>query len=133
MAMTSCSDGTTRGANTQPSTPQDVQQLVGSRWLLTAIANGGASRAVPEALNATWQFTGDQQFLASDTVNALSGRYRFLPTGFATTDAATTLVGYAGSDPVRLAVISGFQRMTAPAWLSLSRRPNVSSCASQVS
>lgn len=112
LALVGCSDGTTTGANSPPSAQPDVHQLVGSQWLLTEIANGGTLRTVPEALKATWQFTGDRQFLASDTVNAISGRYRFVNNGFATIDAATTLVGYVGSDPVRLAVISGFQRMT---------------------
>jgi hypothetical protein len=117
VAVAGCSNGTTSGStgggDSQPPVNQKVQTLVGSRWLLTQIADGNQSRAVPETFNATWQFTADQQFLASDTVNAISGRYRFVQVGFTTIDAATTLVGYAGSDPVRLAVISGFQKMTS--------------------
>lgn len=44
-------------------------------------------------------------------VNAISGRYRLGPAGFATLGVGTTAVGHAGTDPVRLAVISGFQTM----------------------
>jgi hypothetical protein len=115
-ALSSCSNG----SNPMPSTASNListsviqapRQLVGFRWLLTEITTGNASLSVPQSLHATWQFTADQQFLASDAVNAISGRYRLGPARFTTLDVATTAVGYAGSDPVRLAVISGFQRM----------------------
>src|SRR5438067_143373 len=70
---------------------------------------------VAESLQASWQFTADQEYLASDTVNAISGRYRLSPAGFATINAGTTLVAYVGSDPVRLAVIAAFRAMTSQA------------------
>lgn len=86
--------------------------LVGSRWLLTEIKAGPRSLSVAPSLHASWQFGADQHFLASDTVNAISGLYRLGPNSFRTIDAATSLAGYLGHDPVRLAVIAAFQAMT---------------------
>lgn len=112
--LTGCADGSrsTRAGHTT-SAGQAARQLVGSAWVLTEISAGSRTLSVPESLKATWQFAADQQFLASDTVNAISGRYRLSTIGFATIDAASTLVGYAGSDPVRLAVIAAFRAMTS--------------------
>jgi hypothetical protein len=61
---------------------------------------------VPDSIDATFQLTSDGRFLASDTVNALSGTYTATRTGLRVTSTATTLVGYAGTDPTRLAVIA---------------------------
>ncbi|MDT4893700.1 MAG: hypothetical protein QOE97_2735 [Pseudonocardiales bacterium] len=123
--LSSCSDGNRSvQSGTSISAGQPARQLVGSRWVLTEITTGHSALSVPESPQATWQFTADRQFLASDTVNAISGRYRLSPTGFATMNAGTTLVGYAGSDPVRLAVISAFRAMTSgPVDVALTSSP----------
>lgn len=123
--LSSCSDGgRSVQSGTSISESQAARQLVGSRWVLIEITTGHRSLSVPASLQATWQFTADRQFLASDTVNAISGRYRLSPTGFATINAGTTLVGYAGFDPVRLAVIAAFQAMTSgPVDVALTSSP----------
>jgi hypothetical protein len=61
---------------------------------------------VPDSIDATFQLTSDGRFLASDTVNGMSGTYTATRTGFIVTSAVSTLVGYAGADPTRLAVIT---------------------------
>jgi heat shock protein HslJ len=79
---------------------------VGHKWRLTTVTVTGRKVDVPDSIDATVQLTSDGRFLASDSVNALSGTYTATRTGFTVTSAATTLVGYAGTDPTRLAVIS---------------------------
>lgn len=71
------------------------------------MTTSGRSVDVPGSVDATFQLTADGRYLASDSVNALSGTYTAIGTGFRVTKAATTLVGYAGTDPARLAVIAG--------------------------
>ena len=61
---------------------------------------------VPDSIVATLQLTSDGRFLASDTVNGMSGTYSTTRAGFTTTSTVTTLIGYTGTDPTRLAVIA---------------------------
>jgi len=79
---------------------------VGHRWRLTHVTVTGRNVDVPDSINATIQLTSDGRFLASDSINALSGTYTATRTGFTVTSTATTLVGYAGTDPTKLAVIA---------------------------
>ena len=74
----------------------------------------GRKLDVPDSVVATFQVTPDGRFLASDSVNALSGAYTATRTGFTVTDATTTLVGYTGSDPTRLAVIAAMNAVLRP-------------------
>lgn len=79
---------------------------VGHTWQLTRVTVTGRKVEVPDSIDATLQLSSDGRFLASDTVNALSGTYTATRTGFTVTSTATTLVGYTGTDPARLAVIA---------------------------
>lgn len=83
-----------------------IAAVVGHKWRLTQVSAADRSVEVPESVDATFQLTSDGRFLASDSVNALSGDYTANRTGFTVTNAATTLVGYGGTDPTRLAVIA---------------------------
>jgi hypothetical protein len=78
----------------------------GHKWRLTQVKITGRTVDVPDSIDATLQLTSDGQFLASDSVNALSGTYTGTPTGFRVTSTGTTLVGYAGTDPTTEAVIA---------------------------
>jgi hypothetical protein len=79
---------------------------VGHKWRLTRVTVTGGKVDVPDLIDATFQLTSDGRFLASDSVNALSGTYTATRSGFTVTSTATTLVGYAGTDPTKLAVIA---------------------------
>ena len=104
------------GASACRSAPQEesapsptasaIAAVIGHQWRLTQVTASGRKLDVPDSLVATFQLTPDGLFLASDSVNALSGAYTATRTGFAVTHTATTLVGYAGTDPTRLAVIA---------------------------
>jgi len=59
------------------------------------------------------QFTSDGHFGASDGINYLSGTYTQTATGFQPDgDTASTAVGYAGSDPLQLAIQKAVGDMT---------------------
>jgi heat shock protein HslJ len=48
---------------------------VGHKWRLTRVTVTGGMLDVPDLIDATFQLTSDGRFLASDSVNALSGTY----------------------------------------------------------
>jgi hypothetical protein len=104
-AVSAC--GTQRAQRTGSASSSAIAAAVGHKWQLTQVTTNGRRVGVPGSLGATFQLTSDGRFLASDSVNALSGTYVATPTGFRVTKAATTLVGYSGTDPTRLAVIAG--------------------------
>jgi hypothetical protein len=89
-----------------------VSPLVGYRWLLTRLSHSGQAVSVPDAYQASCQFAANGQFLASDSVNTISGNYAETASGFTLRNTATTLIGYAGSDPVRLQVIAAMRALT---------------------
>jgi len=94
------------GEHKPPASSSAVAAVVGHQWLLTQVTASGREVDVPGSVDATFQLTADGRFLASDSVNALSGTYTATRSGFTVTHAVTTLVGYAGADPTRLAVIA---------------------------
>jgi heat shock protein HslJ len=110
-AVSGCADPVNqRSGSGIVSSPQTVG--VGRLWQLVQINHAGRTVAVPSTIDATLQLTSDGQFLASDTVNATSGKYKRTASGFVVTFAATTLVGYGGSDPTRLSVIDAIRELT---------------------
>ena len=103
--MSACSSA--QRAEQAPSTSSSaIAAIIGRQWRLTQVTASGRKVDVPDSIVATFQLTPDGRFLASDSVNALSGAYTATRTGFSVTHTATTLVGYSGSDPTRLAVIA---------------------------
>jgi hypothetical protein len=91
-----------------PSSPSSLSTAamgVGHKWRLTLVSLGSETVAVPASLAATIQLTSDGQFLADDTVNALSGTWVSTPTGYRVTRSGSTLVGYAGGDATKVTVI----------------------------
>jgi heat shock protein HslJ len=90
-----------------PSAPSSaIAAVIGHQWRLTQVTASGRKVDVPDSVVATFQLTPDGRFLASDSVNALSGAYTATRTGFTVTHPATTLVAYAGTDPTTRAVIA---------------------------
>ena len=85
--------------------------FAGYKWSVVAIGHDGKETPVPARYNVYLQFAPNGQYGANDPVNSHGGTYRVTSAGFATSDVATTLVGYVGKDPVTLlavAAISSF-------------------------
>jgi hypothetical protein len=85
---------------------------VGHKWRLTKVAADGKTAPIPESIAATVQFTADGQFLADDSVNALSGTWMSTPTGYRVRSSGSTFVAYAGQDSTKLEVISAIDSVT---------------------
>jgi hypothetical protein len=58
------------------------------------------------------RFSPDGQFAANDGVNFHGGTYRATGDGFTVSDMKTTLIGYAGHDPVVLLAVSAIGSFT---------------------
>jgi hypothetical protein len=85
---------------------------VGHKWRLTQVAADGKTAPIPESITATVQFTADGQFLADDSVNALSGTWMSTPTGYRVRSSGSTFVVYAGQDSTKLEAISAIDSVT---------------------
>jgi hypothetical protein len=94
-------------------TTSTSSQVVGFKWLLARIATSSGVVAIPASYQATFQFTSDQRFLASDSVNAISGGYTQTQGGFSTRDWASTAEGNVGGDAVRVEVIEAMRAVTS--------------------
>jgi heat shock protein HslJ len=95
-----------RNQRSRSASSSAVAAAVGHQWRLMRVTVAGSQLDVPDSIDATFQLASDGRFLASDTVNALSGTYTATRTGFTVTSVASTAVGYAGTDRTRLAVIA---------------------------
>jgi hypothetical protein len=84
---------------------------VGGSWRLVSVEQGGTSTVISADIGARMGLLPDGTILADDGVNAMSGRFTGTAAGFDVRDASTTLVGYGGNDPQRLAAIAGLQNL----------------------
>jgi len=87
---------------------------VGSRWELSSVQHDGKRSPVPASYGVDIAFAPGGTIVMSDSVNALSGHYTTAPGGFTTSDMATTLAGYVGTDPVRTQIIEAIDAITFP-------------------
>jgi hypothetical protein len=89
---------------------------IGGTWRLTNVVHGTVSTSIPAGLGATMELMSSGQFLASDSVNSLSGSYTASADGFKPHHVVTSAVGYIGRDPHRLAAIAALGTLaTGPA------------------
>ena len=89
--------------------------FAGYKWRVVAIDHDGKQTPVPARYSVYLLFTPNGQFGANDPVNYHGGTYREIPGGFTTSGTYTTLVGYAGTDPVVLLSINAISSFDAPA------------------
>lgn len=82
---------------------------VGSEWRLTIVQQGAKSTAIPASIRAQMNLLQDGRVQISDGLNGISGQLARNAHGFEVRNAATTLMGYPGSDPGKLAAIRGFR------------------------
>lgn len=95
---------------TPPVVTASVADCVGSVWLLTDVAEGGGSLAIPAGTRARMALLPDGRIEIDDSVNVVSGKFTMTADGFEVHDTVTTLVGYAGSDP-RITAIRGIDAL----------------------
>jgi hypothetical protein len=93
-----------------PSSPAPAG--VGHKWRLSQVTANGKTTPTPASIAATVQFTADGQFLADDSVNAVSGTWVSTPAGYRVGSSGSTFVAYAGHDSTKLAVISAIDSVT---------------------
>jgi heat shock protein HslJ len=92
----------TASGTSPKSAPDAHARFAGYKWQVVAIDHAGRETPVPARYTVYLQFTPDGHFGANEPVNYHSGLYRQTGDGFSTSDMASTLVGYAGHDPVVL-------------------------------
>jgi hypothetical protein len=106
-----CADRSARPSGIVSVSP--AAGVIGPKWLLTQVTTANGTVDVPAAFGAGFQFTPDGKFLASDGVNSMSGSFRTAPGGFDLGPGATTLVGYAGTDPTVLLVVAAIAEVAS--------------------
>jgi heat shock protein HslJ len=98
----------TAGCATNPSgapaesAPTAQPGFAGYKWQVVTIDHAGKETPIPPRYAVYLQFTPDGQFGANEPVNYHSGAYHQSGDGFMTSGVGSTLVGYAGHDPVVL-------------------------------
>src|SRR5579875_1778476 len=89
-----------------PGTAPTAQAgFAGYEWSVVAIGHDGKRTPIPARYSVYLQFAPDGRFGANDPVNYHFGSYRRTGDGFTIGDIASSLVGYAGADPVTLLAI----------------------------
>lgn len=96
---------------------------VGSSWRLTSVAEGASSTAIPADIGARMDLLPNGRIFIHDGVNALNGWFTKSADGFEVRDVATTLVGYVGSDPHRLAAIRALNTLARGNCDGVTSRP----------
>ena len=80
--------------------PATTAGFAGYKWTVVTIGHDGRTTSLPAKYRVYLQFTPNGQFGANEPVNFHSGRYTVTPGGFTTSELASTLAGWSGSDPV---------------------------------
>lgn len=71
--------------------------------------------SISDDLDAWVELGSSGRFALGDSLNVISGEYTRVPDGIRIDHAVTTLVGYVGDDPTRLALIRAVAKMTRAA------------------
>ena len=105
LVMTSC-------GSSLPNAGGGSASWVGYTWRITEVQHGTNSMSIPAALNGFVAFAPDQTLSANDGVNFYFGRYLVESYGYRPNSAGATNAGYAGNDPVQLALIAAVRALT---------------------
>jgi hypothetical protein len=77
------------------------------------VAEGATATTIPADVGAGMALLPDGRIVVDDSVNTLSGLFTISADGFEVRDVASTLVGYAGGDPHRLAAIAALDTLAS--------------------
>lgn len=100
VAVAGCGAAVTGSSQTPPA------GFAGYRWQVVEIDHAGRQTPVPARYAVYLQFGLTGQFGAHEPVNYHGGSYHSTSDGFTTSGMSSTLVGYAGHDPVVLLSVS---------------------------
>lgn len=95
-----------RGSTSQKPLPSTQAGFARYKWRVIAIDHDGKETPIPARYNVYLKFMSNGDFGGNDPVNYHSGTYRVVHGGFITGRLATSLVGYAGKDPIVLLTVS---------------------------
>jgi hypothetical protein len=101
-----------RPAGIQATTSSLLTGIGGFRWRIAEVQHGAASVTVPRTRGGYFAFSPQGDLVAYDTVNNYAGRFAPAANGFRVTLMRVTVAGYAGQDPVTLALIAGTHALT---------------------
>jgi hypothetical protein len=87
-----------------------------------SITQAGTTTPVPATVNAWAMVKAEGGVRLYDTVNTISGRLEVLKGGFSIREGSTSLVYYAGGDPVRLLVRAAFKAVVTAGRVAASVR-----------
>jgi hypothetical protein len=104
MVATSCASSDTAGSGSSA-------RFIGYSWRIVEVRHGVSHTSISPALDGYIAFAPDHTLRADDTVNFHFGKYHVDGDGFRP-HAGSTLVGYAGHDPARLALIGAVDAVT---------------------
>lgn len=88
-----------------------MRDYVGNTWRLAVVTEGGHSTPIPAGIGASLQLRPDGRIHACDGVNRMGGKCSVSADGFEVRAVATTLAGYFGDDPQRLAAIAALSAL----------------------
>jgi len=94
------------------TTSSQLTGIAGFRWRIAEVQHGAASVIVPRTRGGYFAFSPHEDLVADDTVNNYAGRFAPAVNGYHVTIMRATLIGYAGHDPVTIALIAGTRALT---------------------
>jgi hypothetical protein len=120
-AVSSCSDArgparAARGTDLQPSS------IVGLEWRIAEVRRDASSVTIPREQGGSFALSADGGLVADDTLNNYAARFTATTTGFHVTNTTSSGAGYAGHDPIMLALIDGTRALTGEGADVVARR-----------
>jgi len=107
--LSACSSG----APTAPvGIDSQLRGIVGLRWRIVESRHETASVTIPSSRGGYFTLSANGADAADDSVASYSARFTTTATGFHVTDTKVSANGYAGHDPIVLALIEGTQALT---------------------
>jgi heat shock protein HslJ len=102
-AIAACGSAGTHAPSADPvsqNRPATPTGFAGYKWRVVTIEHDEKSTSIPVNKQVYLAFAPNGQFVANEPINTHSGTYKVTPGGFTTNELASTVVGWAGGDPV---------------------------------
>jgi hypothetical protein len=99
------------GGGTPVAAGPGFADVLGYQWRVTGLTDQQGPLTIADAHGAMIGYTQHGYVVADDSVNSIGAHYRAVDGGYEVSDAATTLVGYAGDDPARVRTIAAVDAM----------------------
>jgi hypothetical protein len=99
------------GGGTPAAAGPGFADVLGYQWRVTGLTDQQGPLTIADAHGAMIGYTHHGYVVADDSVNSIGAHYEALGDGYSVSDAATTLVGYAGDDADRTRAIAAVDAM----------------------